>query len=109
MVTGFVMVGSVKQVPKGEGRLLETHGREVAVFHLENGKFMVVDNHCPHQGGPLSDGILSGDVVTCPLHGLKVRLTDGKALREESDPDSAYKNVQTYPVIINNEKIFIGL
>lgn len=108
MITGFVMVGRVKQIPKGEGRLLETHGRKVAVFHLENGKFIAVDNQCPHHGGPLADGILSGDIVTCPLHGLKIRLTNGKALDNNLEIAKT-GTVHKYPVIIQNEKIFISL
>lgn len=108
MIKGYVMVGNTKQVPKGEGRLLETHGRKVAVFHLDNSNFIAVDNQCPHHGGPLADGILSGDIVTCPLHGLKIRLADGKALDNNLEIAGAGK-VHKYPVIIENEKIFIGL
>jgi nitrite reductase (NADH) small subunit len=60
-----------------EGRLLLVDGREIALFLTSRGP-RAVDARCPHAGGPLQDGILSGTRVTCPLHLRRVDLDTGE-------------------------------
>ncbi len=48
----------------------------IAIF-LVDGKVFAIDEHCPHAGGPLGAGHLTGDVVMCPWHGWRFRVTDG--------------------------------
>jgi nitrite reductase (NADH) small subunit len=57
-----------------EGRTIVVRGRQIAVFNLGD-HFLAVDNRCPHQGGPLSEGIVSGTTVACPLHAWKIDLS----------------------------------
>ncbi len=56
---------------------------EIAVFRLSDDRVFAVNNRCPHKGGPLSEGIVYGDKVACPLHSWKISLADGRA--EEPD------------------------
>ncbi len=53
---------------------------EVAIFNL-NGRFLTVENACPHKGGPLCDGIVTGTAVVCPLHGRHFDLETGMPVR----------------------------
>jgi nitrite reductase (NADH) small subunit len=77
-LVGFVWVGSAADVPALEGRSVSVEGRRVAIFRTERG-LAAIDAACPHRGGPLSDGIVAGDCVTCPLHGLRINLESGEA------------------------------
>lgn len=76
---GFVKVGLSADLPSLEGRAVTVAGRRIAVFRTECG-LRAVDAGCPHMGGPLGDGLVAGDCVTCPLHGLRIDLETGAAL-----------------------------
>jgi nitrite reductase/ring-hydroxylating ferredoxin subunit len=54
--------------------------QEIAVFNL-NGRFLTIENACPHRGGPLCDGIVTGTAVVCPLHGRHFDLETGIPIR----------------------------
>ena len=69
-------VGSIADVPLFEGRVAVVDGARVAVFRTADGLF-ALDAACPHAGGPLSDGIVAGGCVTCPLHGWRFDLRTG--------------------------------
>jgi nitrite reductase (NADH) small subunit len=72
----WVRVGGAEDVPMLEGRSVTIDGRRVAVFRLPGG-WAAVDGACPHLGGPLSDGIVADQCVTCPLHGRRFDLMSG--------------------------------
>ncbi|HET9051662.1 MAG TPA: Rieske 2Fe-2S domain-containing protein, partial [Candidatus Dormibacteraeota bacterium] len=74
-VIGRALV-ALDDIPPGEGRAVEVDGEEIAVFRCRTG-VLAVANRCPHAGGPLADGIVAGETVTCPLHGRVVDLTTG--------------------------------
>jgi nitrite reductase (NADH) small subunit len=73
-------IGSLSQIPRGEGRQFDVGGRLVAVFHLRKGGVHVTQAACPHRGGPLADGIIGGTAVICPLHQKKFDVTTGHEL-----------------------------
>ena len=56
---------------------------EIAIFHTIGGEFYAIINKCPHKGGPLSQGIVHGDSVSCPLHNWRISLKTGEALGED--------------------------
>lgn len=72
-----VTVGRVDEIPIGEGRTYTVDGEQIAIYRLRDGSLRAVDAVCPHRGGPLADGLIDGDVVVCPLHGMTYDLTTG--------------------------------
>ena len=72
-------IGRAAEIPLLEGRNVTVAGRRVAVFRTEQG-FAAIAAACPHQGGPLADGIVSERCVTCPLHGLRIDLHTGEVI-----------------------------
>jgi len=100
----WVWVTALENIPPREGRRIAVAGRELAVFNL-GGRIAAADNRCPHRGGPLADGIISGESVVCPLHGWKIDLRSGSVER----PCAAAGRVETFPVRIDNGIIVIGL
>jgi nitrite reductase (NADH) small subunit len=72
-----------RDIPLREGRAVKVGNREVAIFNLGD-RFLAVDNRCPHKGGPLADGIVTGTAVVCPLHAWKMSLEDGQGVNGPS-------------------------
>src|SRR2546427_8292558 len=79
----WVRITEMQNIPLREGRSVSVAGREIAIFNLGD-RFLAVDNRCPHKGGPLSEGIVSGTTVVCPLHAWKVDLECG-AVKKPAD------------------------
>ena len=79
----WVPVGAFDDIPpRGARRVAIGYGPEVrtiAVFRTASDALFALEDRCPHRGGPLSEGIVHGDCVTCPLHELVVGLADGEA------------------------------
>ncbi|WP_437314020.1 Rieske (2Fe-2S) protein [Sorangium sp. So ce385] len=76
-------LGPLGQIPEGEGRAFHVGGYEVAVFRTRAGGLFAVQARCPHRDGPLADGLLGGNVVQCPLHGLAFDLATGHPIGAE--------------------------
>jgi NAD(P)H-dependent nitrite reductase small subunit len=72
----WLAITPTSNIPPQEGRAVNIEGREIALFNLD-GRFLAVDNACPHKSGPLCDGLLSGNTVVCPLHGQRFDLETG--------------------------------
>jgi len=73
-------LGSLDQIPPGEGRRFRVAGRDIAVYHTRQGMVHATQADCPHRNGPLSDGLLGGSQLVCPLHAWKWDLNTGKPL-----------------------------
>jgi nitrite reductase (NADH) small subunit len=100
----WMRVTRAETVPLREGRAVTLAGREIAIFNLGD-RFLATDNQCPHQGGPLCDGIVAGDSVVCPLHAWKVRLDSGVVER----PAARNACITTYPTRIEDGIVWLGL
>jgi nitrite reductase/ring-hydroxylating ferredoxin subunit len=72
----FVIVARVADVAPGTAKAVVVGEREIALFNI-GGTFYALDNTCPHQGGPLAEGWIEEDRVTCPWHAWTFRLADG--------------------------------
>ncbi len=73
-------VCKVDDVPAlGAGRVAPQHGMAVALFRGASDNLFALLDRCPHKGGPLSQGIVFGDSVACPLHNWTIALADGQA------------------------------
>jgi nitrite reductase (NADH) small subunit len=88
----WIRIASCDAIPPREGRAALVGDRQIAIFNLGD-RFLAVDNRCPHQSGPLCDGIVAGDAVVCPLHAWKVNLETGAVAR----PADQHECVRTYP------------
>ena len=70
----------VEDIPKlGARRVARAHAPDVAVFRTDGDKVFALLDRCPHKGGPLSQGIVFGESVACPLHNWSIGLADGCA------------------------------
>lgn len=98
----FVRVASTSDIPKGEGRMFDVQGRQVAVFNV-GGQFHAIDNVCEHQGGPLAEGEVDGCIVTCPWHGWTYDVTSGVS---PDDPDT---RVQRFDLKIEGSDVFVAV
>lgn len=98
-----VIVGSVDEIPVGEGRAFAVEGAQIAVFHLRDGSLRAVDAVCPHRGGPLADGLADDGIVVCPLHGHTFDLCSGM------EAAGAAMSVRSYPVAVSDGTIRIDL
>ena len=78
----WIRVTEIENIPLREGRAVQIGDREIAIFNL-GGRFVAADNACPHRGGPLADGIVSGTHVVCPLHAYRVCLESGNVTKPE--------------------------
>jgi nitrite reductase (NADH) small subunit len=76
----WIRVTLVENIPPREGRAVLVGDRELALFNLGD-RFLATDPACPHEGGPLCDGIVTGTSVVCPLHAWKVDLESGQVMR----------------------------
>jgi len=84
MIGDWLDIGPVDQIAPGNARTLPVRGaEEIAVFRTMAGEFHALVNKCPHKAGPLSQGIVHGGVVTCPLHNWNISLRTGEALGED--------------------------
>jgi nitrite reductase (NADH) small subunit len=79
----WVKVAPFEDIPKLGACVVRTKDMDIGVFRLEDDRILAINNSCPHKGGPLSQGIVYGDKVACPLHSWKISLVTGKA--EEPD------------------------
>jgi nitrite reductase/ring-hydroxylating ferredoxin subunit len=99
---GFVRAGKIGEVPPGTIREFQVAGKAVAVANV-GGQFHALNNTCMHRGGPLADGPLEGNVVTCPWHGWEYDVTTGKVAQNSS------VGVESYPVEVRGDEIFVDL
>jgi nitrite reductase [NAD(P)H] small subunit len=76
-------LGPIDGIPLGEGRTCVVAGQEVAVFRTREGEVLAVQARCPHQGGPLADGLVGNGSVVCPLHAHRFDLRSGRPLGRE--------------------------
>ena len=88
MIGDWLDIGPTDQISPGNARTLPVRGpgyedREIAVFHTMDNQFYALVNKCPHKQGPLSQGIVHGNVVTCPLHNWNISLKTGEAQGED--------------------------
>ena len=75
----FVKVASIADLPEGSSKCVEIGGVAIALFHV-GGRVRALGNACPHRGGPLGEGTLSGEVLTCPWHAFEFEVGSGKCL-----------------------------
>ncbi len=76
----WIAIGNISDIPLRGARCVKTPQGKIAVFRTSENEVFAIEDHCPHKGGPLSQGIVHGKAVTCPLHNWVISLETGKAL-----------------------------
>ena len=99
----FMRVAGTGDIPPGEMIVVEVDGEEVAIANV-GGEFFAFSNSCTHRGGPLGEGILTGDVAECPLHAGQFNVKTGEVVAPP--PTEA---VHTYPVKVAGDDISVAV
>lgn len=100
-MTIFVDIGSLDDIPAQGARLVRTAQGCVAVFRTADDQVFALNDRCPHKGGPLSEGIVHGTSVTCPLHNWVFDMNTGQAHGADTGA------VRTWPVKVQQGRILI--
>ena len=94
----------VDDIPRlGARKVTRKNGADIAVFRTADDRVFALLDRCPHKGGPLSQGIVHGAAVTCPLHNWVFSLETGKALGADEG------SVRTIPLKVEDGRLFIAL
>ncbi|CCM76380.1 nitrite reductase small subunit NirD [Rhizobium mesoamericanum] len=80
MDMNWISIGDISEIPLRGARCVKTPQGKIAVFRTAENEVFAIEDHCPHKGGPLSQGIVHAKAVTCPLHNWVISLETGKAL-----------------------------
>ena len=98
----FFKVATLSELAAGTCKPVEAGGKVIALFNVE-GSVYALDNTCLHRGGPLGQGTLNGDVVTCPLHMWEYNVRSGEKV------NSPGVKVATYPVQVEGGEIKVAV
>jgi nitrite reductase (NADH) small subunit len=99
----WITVGTLAEIPRRGARVVRIDDRAIALFRASDDKVFALLDRCPHRGGPLSQGIVHGHCVTCPLHDWVIDLASGAA----TGPDEG--ETGTYPVRVADGQVLIAL
>ncbi len=96
-------IGHMDDIPPAGARVVRTPQGDIAVFRNADDEIFAIEDRCPHRGGPLSQGIVHGQRVTCPLHNWAIELGSGSAVA----PDEGC--ARTYPVTVKDGVISLHM
>ena len=99
----MIRVAGIGDISENSSLCVSAEGLELSLFYV-NGKYFVTANACPHAGGPLCEGSIETDVITCPWHGSKFNIETGEVM---NGPASVA--VKTYPTEVRDGDIYITL
>lgn len=100
----WIEICGIEDIPRQGARVVATAARgDIALFRALDGAVFAVEDRCPHKGGPLSQGIVHGHAVTCPLHNWVIDLASGEAMA----PDRGC--VRRIPVRVEDGRVLLAL
>jgi nitrite reductase (NADH) small subunit len=99
----WIDVGAVTDIPMRGARRVPAPGGDIAVFRTGDNAVFALRDACPHKGGPLSQGIVHGRQVTCPLHNMVIDLASG----EPTGADAGKGCAPPIPVRVEDGRIFL--
>ena len=102
-MSNWMKVCALDEIPKLGARVVQHDGIDIAVFRNAEDEVFAVEDRCPHKGGPLSQGIVHGRKVTCPLHGWNIELDSGCAVA----PDEGC--TREFPIKIEGNRVWLDL
>ena len=80
MDSNWIDIGDISDIPLRGARCVKTPMGKIAVFRTAENQVFAIEDHCPHKGGPLSQGIVHGHAVACPLHNWSIDLASGEPM-----------------------------
>jgi len=99
----WIEIGTLNDIPRQGARVVRRKDGDIAVFRTLDDAVFALRDQCPHKGGPLSQGIVHGHKVTCPMHDWKISLDTGIAVA----PDEGC--AARFPVRVEDGKVFLLL
>ena len=102
-MTDFIKVAELDEIDEGQLIAVEVDGEPICLARVD-GQVCAFTDNCTHISGPLSEGELEGDVLTCPWHGAQFNVRTGKVVR-----GPARQDIQTYPIKMDGKSILISL
>ncbi len=102
MAMDWVRVGKLVDIPRQGSRRVKAGSMTIAVFRTADDRVFALEDKCPHKQGPLSQGIVHGDCVTCPLHNWVIALDTGEACGADEG------RVVRFPVRLDGNDIFLS-
>jgi nitrite reductase (NADH) small subunit len=103
MMPDWIEVGIIDDIPRLGARVIKTSIGNIGVFRTAADKIFALRDECPHQGGPLSQGMVHGDRVTCPLHNWNIELTNGEAVA----PDEGC--AASFPIKLEGNTVYLSI
>jgi nitrite reductase (NADH) small subunit len=101
-MTTWIDIAALTDIPVQGARLIRTTDGCVAIFRTHDDRVFALDDRCPHKGGPLSEGIVAGHTVTCPLHNWVFDLNTGTA--QGADEGA----IRTHPARVEHGRVLVG-
>jgi 3-phenylpropionate/trans-cinnamate dioxygenase ferredoxin component len=101
-MSDFTKVASLSELQDGSIRTLELDGKKLAVARI-GGAFHVIENTCCHRGGPLGEGTLADNIVTCPWHGWRFDVATGACLNNPA------AKIARFETKVENDQLFVKL
>lgn len=103
MAGDWIDIGAVTDIPlRGARTLTIAGGDDIGIFRTGDDRVFALVNRCPHKHGPLSQGIVHGHAVSCPLHNWRISLATGEAMGEDKGC------VPTVPVEVKDGRVLIS-
>jgi nitrite reductase (NADH) small subunit len=103
-MSNWKQICPLNDIPQLGSRIVQrTTGGDIAIFRNAEDEVFALHDHCPHKNGPLSQGIVHGRRVTCPLHGWNIGLDDGKVV----SPDVG--SCSKFEVKVQDGQVFLSV
>ena len=102
-MSDWIKVGELEDIPRMGARVIKSSLGDIGIFRTADDEVFALRDSCPHKGGPLSQGIVHGKRVTCPLHNWNIELSSGEAVA----PDEGC--AAGFPVKVENDNVFVQL
>ena len=90
-MSDWIEITQLDEIPVLGSRVVKTADEDIAIFRTSDDRIFAVKDACPHKQGPLSQGIVHGTSVTCPLHNWKIDLASGEALGADEGCTNVYE------------------
>lgn len=103
MTAKWSKIGELEDIPLRGARVVRTPVGCVAVFRPSDENVYAIEDRCPHRGGPLSQGIVHGTAVTCPLHNMVISLETGEAQGADEG------RVRTFPIRVEDGSLYLDI